>query len=56
MWCFVYTAMSWDATLARAPVGNYEMMVSKPSIGVFLAIIGGCVSVLGTFFGLKGST
>ncbi len=52
-WCLYFIRISWDSTIVRAPVGNYETWVSKPSIGVFVGILATGVSLLGTFFGLK---
>jgi len=53
LWCFYYIKDSWDPTMARAPFGNEQVMVSKPSIGVILAVIASGVAGLGTIFGLK---
>lgn len=53
LWCLVYMRLSWDSTLARSPVGNFEMWVSKPSFGVILAFLAGIVAALGTIFGLR---
>lgn len=52
-WCLIYMAMSWDPTLARSPIGNYEVWVSKPAFGLILALLAGITSVVGTIFGLK---
>lgn len=52
-WCLYYVQDSWDRTMARAPFGNEMVMVSKPSIGVILAVLAGGVAVLGTIVGLK---
>lgn len=53
LWCLVYAATSWDSTLAQAPVGNYEVWVSKPSLGLLLAFLAGVLAGLGTILGLK---
>jgi hypothetical protein len=53
LWCLVYAATSWDSTLAQAPVGNYEVWVSKPSLGLLLAFLAALIAGLGTVLGLK---
>ena len=53
IWCLVYMKLSWDSTPAMSAVGNYEVWVSKPSLGLILAIIAAIVSIVGTIFGLK---
>lgn len=53
LWCLVYMKTAWDPTLARSPIGNYEVWVSKPVFGLFLALIAAIVSIVGTIFGLK---
>jgi cytochrome b561 len=53
LWCLLYMRLSWDSTLARSPIGNYEMWVSKPTFGVILAFFAALVACLGTFLGLK---
>lgn len=56
LWCLVYVKASWDSTLARSPIGNYEVWVSKPAFGVIFAFLSGAVAGLGTLFGLKDSS
>lgn len=54
VWCLFDTAvLSWDSTLAQSRIGNFQMWVSKPSIGLISALLSGVVSLLGTIFGLK---
>jgi hypothetical protein len=53
LWCLVYMRLSWDSTITRSPVGNFEMWASKPSFGVILAFLSGIVAGLGTIFGLR---
>lgn len=53
LWCLVYVKSSWDSTLARSPIGNYEVWVSKPAFGVIFAFLAGAVAGIGTVFGLK---
>lgn len=53
LWALVCIKLAWDSTLARASIGNEEIWVSKPSFGVFLALIAGVVALLGTALGLK---
>ncbi len=53
LWCLLYMRLSWDSTIARSPIGNYEMWVSKPTFGVILAFFAAVVACLGTFLGLK---
>ena len=53
VWCLIYIKLSWDSRLARSPVGNFDMYISKPSIGVFLALLTSIVALGGTLMGLK---
>ncbi len=53
VWCLIYMMLSWDPTLARSPIGNYEVWVSKPAFGLILALLAGITSIVGTIFGLK---
>lgn len=53
VWCLVYVKLSWDSTMARSPVGNYERWVSSPSPGVFIAMLTSVVTLAGTLLGLK---
>lgn len=53
LWCLVYLKLSWDSTPAMSSVGNYEVWVSKPVFGLFLAITASIVSIVGTILGLK---
>jgi hypothetical protein len=53
VWCLLYIRWSWDSTLARSPVGNFDMWTSKPSFGVIFALIAGAMACVGTIFGLK---
>ncbi len=53
VWCLAYIKMSWDRQMVRSPVGNYEMPVSMPSFGVFIALISSVLGLGGTLLGLK---
>lgn len=53
VWCLVYVKISWDSTMARSPIGNFERWVSRPEAGVFIALITSVVSLAGTVMGLK---
>jgi hypothetical protein len=53
LWCLVYMKVAWDPTLAQSKIGNFEMWVSKPVFGLFLALLAAIVSIVGTIFGLK---
>jgi len=53
VWCLVYVKMSWDSTLVRSPIGNFDMWASKPSFGVIFGFLAGVVGGLGTLVGLK---
>lgn len=53
LWCVVYLTLSWDPTLARSPIGNFEMWVSQPSIGLMLALLAEGIATVGTVLGLK---
>jgi hypothetical protein len=45
--------ISWDSTMARSPIGNFERWVSRPEAGVFIALITSVVALGGTVMGLK---
>ena len=53
IWCLVYMKLSWDSTPAMSSVGNYEVWVSKPSLGLIIAVLASITSIVGTIFGLK---
>ncbi|MEW6430120.1 MAG: zinc ribbon domain-containing protein [Myxococcota bacterium] len=53
VWCLVYVKTSWDSTLVRSPIGNFDMWASKPSFGVIFGFMAGVVGGLGTLLGLK---
>lgn len=53
VWCLVYMQAAWDPTLARSPIGNYEIWVSKPTFGVIFALLAAIVAIAGTVLGLK---
>jgi hypothetical protein len=53
VWCLVYVKISWDSTMARSPIGNFERWVSRPEAGVFIALITSVVTLGGTVLGLK---
>lgn len=53
VWSLLYVGLSWDSTLTHAPVGNYDMWVSKPSFGVILSVFACLIAGLGTLLGLK---
>jgi hypothetical protein len=55
VWCVIYARLSWDSTPARAPIGNYEVWVSRPALGLALAFLAGVAAAGGTVFGLKES-
>jgi hypothetical protein len=52
-WSVLYVLWSTDRTMARSPIGNFDMWASKPSFGVIFAIISGGVACFGTIAGLK---
>jgi hypothetical protein len=53
VWCLVYVKMSWDSTVVKSPVGNFDMWASKPTFGVIFGFMAGVVGALGTVAGLK---
>jgi hypothetical protein len=53
VWCLVYIKLAWDSTLVQSTIGNQQVWASKPVLGVFIAVVAGVVSILGTIFGLK---
>jgi hypothetical protein len=53
VWSLVYVKLAWDSTIARSPVGNFEMWASKPSFGVFVAMIAASAALGGTLMGLR---
>jgi hypothetical protein len=53
VWCLVYIMLSVDSTLVQSSIGNQQIWASKPSLGVFIAVVAGVISILGTIFGLK---
>lgn len=53
VWCLIFIKLSWDSRLARSPVGNFDMYISKPSLGVFLSLLTSVVALGGTLMGLK---
>lgn len=53
VWCLVYVKLSWDSTMARSPIGNFERWVSSPSPGVFIALLMSLMTLAGTLMGLK---
>ncbi len=53
LWCLIHLKLAWNPTLVPAPVGNYQMWVSKPGLGLLLALLAGITAVVGTIFGLK---
>jgi hypothetical protein len=53
VWCLVYVKLSWDSTMARSPIGNFERWVSSPSPGVFIALLMSVMTLGGTLMGLK---
>jgi hypothetical protein len=54
VWCLFDTAvLSWDSTPAQSRIGNFTVWVSKPSIGLIVALLSSIVSLVGTILGLK---
>lgn len=53
VWCLIFIKVSWNGTIVRAPVGNFEVAVSKPVIGVFIALVTSVVALGGTLMGFK---
>jgi hypothetical protein len=53
VWCLVYVKLSWDSTMARSPIGNFERWVSSPSPGVFIALLMSLMTLGGTLMGLR---
>ncbi|MEW5741817.1 MAG: hypothetical protein AB1938_23050 [Myxococcota bacterium] len=53
VWCLVYVKMSWDSTMVKSPIGNFDMWASKPTFGVIFGFMAGVVGALGTVVGLK---
>ena len=53
VWCLIFIKLSWDSRLAKSPVGNFDMYISKPSVGVFLSLLTSIVALGGTLMGLK---
>ncbi|RYZ43293.1 MAG: hypothetical protein EOO71_04430 [Myxococcaceae bacterium] len=55
-WSLVFLKISSDTNLVPSPLGNSEMMISSPSIGCFLGILGAVVALLGSLMGLRRPT
>lgn len=53
VWCLVLMIAWWDSTLVSAPVGNYEMYASKPSLGLYAGLLSAVVALAGTALALK---
>ncbi len=53
LFALVSIVQSWDPRLARAIEGNQDVWFSKPSFGVFLAVLSGALTGFGTVLGLK---
>ena len=53
LWCIIYIGLSIDSRKTQALVGNFEVSVSAPAFGVFLAVIGCGATIAGTLMGLK---
>ncbi|MHB8877629.1 MAG: hypothetical protein ACYC8T_28390, partial [Myxococcaceae bacterium] len=53
VWCLIFVKLSWDSRLAKSPVGNFDMYISKPSFGVFISVITSLLALGGTLMGLK---
>ena len=53
LWCLVYMKISWDGTQVHSIEGNTLRPISIPSVGVFLGLLSGVLSLGGTLLGLK---
>lgn len=53
LWILICLKLWWDPTLVRAPFGNDEMWVSKPSLGAIAGLFCALTSVVGTVLGLQ---
>lgn len=53
LWCVVYIGLSIDSRKTQALVGNFEVSVSAPAFGVFLALLCVGATLAGTLMGLK---
>jgi hypothetical protein len=55
VWCLMFMRASWDARLVTAHAGNLQQAVSKPAIGVVVALLAGIVGLSGTLMGVRSS-
>ncbi len=53
VWCLVFMKLNWDGRQVPSSIGNELMAISKPALGVFLALMFEVVSLAGTVLGLK---
>lgn len=53
LWSLIFILVSWDGRMGRAPVGNYEMALSMPTVGVFIALAASGVALFGTLLGIR---
>ncbi len=53
LWCLVFIRVSWDSRLAHSPVGNFQMPVSRPAFGVYLALLTTAVALGGTLLAFR---
>lgn len=55
LWCFICIRLAWDSTQVHAAIGNEMVWASKPAFGVYIAILTGAATIVGTVLGLKES-
>jgi hypothetical protein len=53
VWCLVLIKLAVNTQKARAPYGNEEVWVSKPGVGVLLALVTAIIAFAGTLMGLR---
>lgn len=53
LWCIIYIGLSIDSRKTQALIGNFEVSVSSPAFGVFLALLCCGATAAGTLMGLK---
>ncbi|MBX5482887.1 MAG: hypothetical protein IRZ16_13755 [Myxococcaceae bacterium] len=53
VWCLIFIKISTDDRMTAALIGNQMVPASKPSFGVYLALLMEMVALAGTLMGLK---
>lgn len=53
VWALIFIKLSWDSRMAKSPIGNFDMYISKPAFGVFITLLTSIVALAGTLMGLK---